>query len=218
MSESNERLIDGLIEDLEPVRPLPPIRAAFAVVLAVWAAILGVVLWSQEYTPGAAFLGSDRVYLASFLGLALAAFGATLSSLASGRPGRASLETLGLSLAAVGLLAGGGVCAFELLQAEVHVAHGSPGADAMCFRKGVYLSLLPAGVMLSFLWRGWASRPWLAGLAGVLAAGGLGALVVHLSCDMLEPGHLLRGHMSVPFVLSALGAYPLAILARRFRN
>ena len=44
MTQSTERLISSLTEDLEPVRPLPRLRSAFAIVLAVWSTMLGLAL------------------------------------------------------------------------------------------------------------------------------------------------------------------------------
>lgn len=217
-SETTDRLLDGLVEDLEPVTPLPRLRSAFAVVIAIWAAVLGIVLSTQEYTPGAAALGGNRVYLASFLGLLLAAIGATASALAAGRPGRERIENGGLAIAGSGLLVGGCVCLFALLALEGGHTPSPPGADAMCFQTGAMLSLLPAGVILSFLVRGWATRPVRAGLVGLLAAGVLGAAIVHLSCDFLAPGHLLRGHMTIPIVLTLVAGYPIGVLVRRFRG
>ena len=80
MTGSTDRLISGLVDDLESVRPLPRLRFAFAIVLAVWATVLGVVLSSQETPLGTHSLLADRVFLATFLGLLVAALGATMSA------------------------------------------------------------------------------------------------------------------------------------------
>ena len=217
MTVDSDRLIDGLVDDLEPVKPLPPLRSAFAIVLAVWAAVLGVVLWSQSYPPGANHLLMDRVYFVSFVGLLLSALGATLSSLAGSQPGRDGLETSGLIVSFVGLVVAAGVCVYGIIGLGLD-ASSPPGADAMCFQKGALLSLLPGGVILSFLVRGWASHPIRAALLGLVAAGAFGASIVHLSCDVLGPAHLMAGHMSVPVALAIVGLYPLGVLLRRLRG
>lgn len=216
MTEGTERLIDGLVGDLEPVAPLIRVRQAFAVVLAVWAAVLGVVLGAQQHPSGASSLFANGVYLTSFLGLTLAALAATLSALAAARPGRERLERIGLALSAGGLLLASGVCVAGLMAEGA--SPSPPGADAMCLRNGAFLSLLPAGVVLSFLVRGWAVHPIRAALIGLVAAGALGGLTIHLSCDFLGPGHLLRGHIAVPLVLAVLGTYPAGLLVRRLRG
>ena len=216
MTSGTERLIDGLVDDLEPVTQAIHLRQAYAVVLAVWAAVLGLVLWSQQSPMGAASLFADGVYLTSFVGLMLGALGATLSALAAGRPGRDQLENASLGVSAGGLLVASGVCLAGLLgQGAVP---SPPGLDAMCLQKGAWLSLLPAGVILSFLVRGWTTRPLRAALVGMLAAGALGAAIVHLSCDFLGAGHLLRGHMFVPLALALLGTYPAGVVLRRLRK
>ena len=217
VTEGNDRLIDGLIEDLEPVRPLPLLRSAFAIVLAVWAAVLGIVLWSQASPPGANQLLMDRVYFVSFVGLLLSALGATVSTLAGSRPGRDGLETSGLVVSLVGLVVAAGVCVYGIVGLGLD-APSPPGADAMCFQEGMLLSLLPGGVILSFLVRGWASHPIRAAALGLVAAGALGGAIVHLSCDFLAPAHLMVGHLSVPLALAIVGLYPLGALLRRVRG
>jgi hypothetical protein len=88
MMDSSERLIDGLVNDLTPVRPIPRLRSAFSVILALWAALLGVVLFSSSKGLASGALLHDQVYLASFMGLVLAALGGALSARAAGVPGR----------------------------------------------------------------------------------------------------------------------------------
>lgn len=217
MTSGTDRLIEGLVGELRPVRPVPPLRAGFAILLAVWAALLGLVLWSQPHPPGAHHLGMDRVYLASFVGLVVAAFGASIAALAAGHPGRERLEQLGLVVALGGLGLAAAVCVVGIAGLGLD-APSPPGADRMCFGKGALLSLLPGGVVLGFLVRGWATRPLRASAIALFAAGALGAAIVHLSCDFLAPGHLLWGHMSVPAALVAVGLYPLGLLIARRRD
>ncbi len=218
MSDSANRLIDSLVDDLEPVTPLPRLRSAYAVILAVWATMLGVVLWSQESSIGARSLMSDRVYFCSFLGLMVAAFGATMSALAAGIPGRDRLETLGSVLALAGLGLAAIACLFGMRAMGVAATPTPAGADMMCFEESVWLSILPAGVILTFLVRGWVSHPFRAAGVALIASGGLGALIVHLSCGFLGPKHLLMSHLSVPIALALLGIYPLALLIQRIRR
>ncbi len=218
MTDPTDRLISGLVDDLAPVRPLPRLRQAFSVVLSVWAAMLGVVLLTLKHEPGASGLLANPVYFASFAGLMIAALGGTLSALAAGRPGRTKLEVAGLLVCLVGLLAAAVACLVGIGSLDFAQHPSPPGLDAMCFRKGALLSLLPGGVVLSFLVRGWTARPIRAALVAAIAAGALGASVVHLSCDFLGPRHLLLGHLSVPIMLAALALYPLGVLLRRLRG
>ncbi|MFK7898843.1 MAG: NrsF family protein [Myxococcota bacterium] len=218
MSDSAERLIDNLVDDLEPVTPLPRLRSAYAVILCVWATMLGVVLWSQESTIGARSLMHNGVYLCSFLGLMVAAFGATISALASGIPGRDRLETVGTALSVLGLGFAALACGMGIHSLGLDARPTPAGIDLMCFEESVWLSVLPAGVILTFLVRGWAAHPFRASAIALIASGGLGALIVHLSCGFLGPKHLLISHLSVPVVLAVLGIYPLALLIRRIRR
>ena len=167
---------------------------------------------------GARSLIANRVYLGSFLGLLVAALGATVSALAAGVPGRERLEIGGMLAALLGLFSAAIACLVGMNELGLSAGASPAGADAMCFRKGALLSLLPAGVILSFLVRGWAAHPVRAALVALLGSGALGALIVHLSCDLLGPRHLLVSHLSVPIVLVLLGIYPLAVVLRRIRR
>lgn len=219
-TDSTDRLLEGLVEDLQPVRPIPRLRSAFAVILAVWAALLGVVLGSSHSDAGQRALGTlstEPIYLVSFLGLALAALGGAVSALAAGVPGRARLELAGLTAAGVGLMAAAVACLVGLQATGFESLANDPHSHAMCFRRGVYLSLLPAGVILSFLVRGWMIHPLRAAGVALLASGALGVSIVQLGCGWLEPRHLLMGHLSVPIALAALGFYPLGLILRKLR-
>jgi len=217
-TNTTERLIARLGEDLDPVRPLPRLRSAFAIVLTVWATFLGLVVLGTDATIAAGSLVGNQIYLASFAGLVLAALGATASALAAGIPGRENVETAGMMLAAVGLIAGAIACLFGMQSLGIDAPSSPRGLDTMCFREGALLSLLPAGVILSFLVRGWTARPIRAAFIALLGAGALGAVTVHLSCGFLGPKHVILGHMSVPIVLTLLGAYPVAVVLRRLRG
>ena len=218
MTSASDRLISGLVENLEPVCPLPRLRMAFATIIALWATLLALVFWTHEGEMGASSLIANRVYLGSFLGLLVAAVGATVSALAAGVPGRERLEIGGMLAAMLGLFSAAIVCLVGMNELGLSAAASSGGADALCFRKSALFSLLPAGVILSFLVRGWAAHPLRAALVALLGSGALGALIVHLSCDMLGPRHMLISHLSVPIVLVLLGIYPLAVVLRRIRR
>lgn len=218
MTSTPDRLIGSLVDDLEPVRPLPRLRIAFAVILALWASVLGLVLWMKEGDAGVQSLFTNRIYFGSFTGLLVASFGGTISALAAGVPGRGDLEIRSMLVSLVGLLAAALACVFGIYQLGLSTALSSAGMDAMCFRESALLSLLPAGVILSFLVRGWASHPVRAAAVALLGSGALGAMVVHISCGFLGPRHMLISHLSVPVVLVLLGVYPLAVVLKRVRR
>ncbi len=223
MTTSSDRLISGLVEDLEPVRPLPRLRQAFAVILALWATLLGVVLWAHAGDAGLFRLFErptleGRVYLVGFVGLLVAALGGTASALAAGIPGRERIEVGGMLLALLGLVAAAVTCLVGIDALGLSAPATPTGANAMCFREGALFSLLPAGVILSFLVRGWTIHPIRAAMIALVASGTLGALIVHANCGFFGPRHLLIGHLSIPIVFALLGVYPLAVVLRRIRN
>lgn len=218
MTGASDRLISDLVDDLEPVRPLPRLRLAFAVILALWATMLGLVLWAKEGDAGVRSLFANRIYFGSFVGLMVASFGGTISALAAGIPGRERLEIRGMLVSLIGLLAAAAACLVGIYELGLSAPPPPEGIDAMCFQESALLSLLPAGVILSFLVRGWAAHPVRAALVALLGSGALGAMIIHMSCGFLGPRHMLMSHLSVPIVFVVLGIYPLAVVLRRLRR
>ncbi len=218
MTESTERLISSLAADLEPVRPLPRLRSAFAAVLAVSLTILALALLGDKAQPGIASILSDRIYLTSFIGLLIAAFAGTTAALASAVPGRARLELGGLGLAWLGLATAASMCLIGMRALGLDALASPAGLDAMCFGRASLCLLLPAAAMLSFLVRGWATHPVRAASIALLGSGAIGAGIVHAGCGFLAPKHLLISHLSVPIVLLLLGLYPLSLMLRRIRR
>ena len=210
----------SIVTQIMPVEAMPDWRRRFdkhTNLLAVWSTVLGVVVLQAGEGIGSSLLGGG-FYLASFLGLLAAALGGTLSALASGVPGRDRMEQIGSSLAAFGLFAAAAACLVGMRSASVEFQHATPGMDAMCFEKAALFSLLPAGIIFTFLIRGWAMKPIRASLIALIASGALGAGIVHIACGHLGPRHVLIGHLSVPLVLAVLGLYPLGVLLRRLRG
>jgi hypothetical protein len=218
MTSGVDRLITGLTRDLEPVRVRPPLRQALAIILTTWTALLGVILWTQEHETGLHSILMNWVYGSAFLGLLIASLGGTISALAAGVPGRERLELGGTVCACLGLAGAATACVIGIMTHGLPAIASPVGVDQMCFQKSAYLSLLPAGVILSFLVRGWAAHPIRASLITIVASGALGSLIVHASCSFMAPRHLIVSHLSVPIVLALLGFYPLAILLRRLRR
>lgn len=215
MTGGSDRLIASLIDDLEPVVLLPRMRAAYAVILPVWAVLLGVVLWMNPHEFGLFSLFTDRIYFGSFVGLLVAASGGSCAALAAGVPGRERLELGGMGVALIGLVVAVGACLVGIVELGAAAMPSPQGADSMCFRHSVFLSLLPASVILGFLLRGWTIHPVRAALLALLGSGALGAMIIHMSCGLLAPRHMLISHLSVPIVLIVLGIYPLAVVLRR---
>ena len=188
---------------------------AFAAVLVLWAAMAGVVfltgtlradLWND-------LLGNGP-FGAVLAGLVLAGVAGSIAALAAGVPGRERVVRAGALVALAGVAGAIGTCLAAI--ASTGVEYGGTLADhGLCFRNAAYFSLLPAAGLMAFMLRGWVGQPGRAAVVALAGAAGLGALVVHLSCPLSGPQHLLLGHAGVPVVLALLGALPLGLLLRR---
>jgi len=191
--------VEALVADLRAVVPAPDLARA----LTVWALVgLGstaawILVLGGHREAALADLATPRLALELLLG------GATLAVLAraaleAGVPGGPSQRRL---LAPVLLMAG----------LWLAVALGGlpiPGPDASmagkrahCFREGLAIAALPAGVGLRMIRRrSLRAGPLAGGLIG-LAAGLLSALAMQLAC-LYDPSHALRFHFT-PMLVAA---------------
>jgi len=204
---STESLLAELARDVEPVRPIPPLRAGALAILGVWGA--GAALyWSFMGTPGLEGLADpNRRGIAA--ALAVAAAGGLAATLARAVPGRERTERLG----AAGLAAGFLLAVFAVGGAWIATGAsdgGSPSLAFACLGRAALLALAPALLALGWLVRAWDVRPAVGGLVASLMAAALGALVVHTSCAQAEASHMLVGHVVGPVAVAGLLALLVA--------
>jgi len=216
---STEQLLRELARDVPPVRRIPALRTAAAVVLAAWA-IAVAALWALRSSPAPLLRDipwDDGFYLAVLLGLAALAVGATLAALAGAVPGRerARGASSGAALLGITLAAGAAVAAVLVTGSRsIEELAGS----AACIRHAAALAVLPALAAARFLARGAARSPVLCGVAAVTGAVGLGSVVVHASCRAGAALHVLVGHALAPALLGVLLAAPIALSVRWWRG
>jgi hypothetical protein len=208
-------LVDRLALELEPVRPLRPLPARLAPVLAVSLALAtGVALVTGLRADLVKVLLGDWTFTGVLAGLLLAASGGCAAALASVIPGRE------LTTRFAGAVAGSGV-AIGLAVAAAGTTWGGAGLEAPlsslagCLVRGVALAILPALLGLWLAARGWSARPALTVSLSLLGAGSIGALLVHVSCPALDPLHVLSTHVSSPLLLVAVATAVFVPLLRR---
>jgi hypothetical protein len=212
-----EQLIDELVREAPPVRPIPRLRTAMAAVAVAWAlavaamAALGAPLLTLA--SGAAW-GEPR-FLLVLAGLALVAVGASVAALASAVPGRGRALGVagGVATAGLGLAAGGG------LWAVWGAAGPGPGDDFLasfaCMSEAWLLGLLPVLGICLFLSRGLVRHPGLSLGLAVTGAAALGGVVISLACRLSGGLHLLVGHALAPLLIGMLVALPVGWWLRR---
>ncbi|MBW2542694.1 MAG: DUF1109 family protein [Deltaproteobacteria bacterium] len=215
---STEDLVQQLVRNLRPVKPIARLRVAAAGTLALWIAAVVATGWLTGTWPrfGEAVFWLDPLALAILLGLGVVAAGAVVAALASAVPGRERLVRaggIGAGIAAVWLI-GCGICAVGGGAAES--AGGLFAGCVSCLLHAVVLAI-PAALAASFYLSRGAPRHRLFA-SGVAAAGaaGLGALAVHATCSAVGGFHLLLGHCLTPMIAGLVFALPLAVLVQRW--
>lgn len=213
-SPGTEERIEALVRELEPVRPIPRLRA----VLGFAAALVPLAVLVHGFFFGGGGLRGpvEGEGLPSFLGilagLLLLAGGALAAALARAVPGREDASRRGLVVAvaggAVALMAGGaGVLLFG--RGTVGLAECSG-----CIFHSIGLAVLPFAVVVGFVLQAFAARLGPAVLLGALGGAALGAAAVHVGCGSDEPMHWLVGHALGPIVLGTVLALPILRLLR----
>lgn len=215
---STEDLVQQLVGNLSPMKPIARLRVAASAVVALWFAAVVATDWMTGTWPriGEAAFWSDPITVMILLGLMVAAAGAVVAALASAVPGREPLARAGwvsAGTAAVWLI---GCGLWAVVGGESEPAASSFAGSASCLAHALLLAI-PAALATSFyLSRGAPQHRLIA--SGVAAAGAasLGAVAVHATCSVTGGFHLLVGHCLTPIIAGLLLALPLAGLIRHW--
>jgi hypothetical protein len=199
---TTDDLILALARQARPVTPLrpPAVRLLGWLALAALSATAGV--WVYGLRPDSATMAASRGFAVDAvlaLVILLSAAGAALLLAVPGAERRPVLRALALA-AVVGWIA-------LTIQAVWLQGEGLDGAAhwAACASRVASVALVPGLALLAMLGRGAPLRKgWAVGLSGA-AAGAAGALAVLLTCPIVDPAHVLLGHVA-PVALLGLGA------------
>jgi hypothetical protein len=202
MTRPESELIDRLVADAEPVRPLHPVRARLAAWLALEAvlvAVLLLVLPDDAIGLAAPPLRTlETVYLVGASAvLAAIAFAAAVPGGAEGRglPLLVGALALAAAVPTVGEPAHAGFSLGEFL------ATGIP-----CTLKTFAVSLLPALALLLAVRRGAPLHPRLAGATAAGAALLLAHAALRLACPAHDLVHVLSWHVGAIWMGLLAGA------------
>ena len=215
---STEDLVQQLVHDLPPVKPIARLRVAAAGIVALWIASVVATSWRSGWWPrfGEAAFWSDPITVAILFGLTVASAGAVVAALASAVPGREPLARAGQisAGAAVVWLIGCGLLAAA--GGESESAADLFADSASCLVYALVLAIPTALAASFYLSRGAPQHRLIASGAAAAGAAGLGAVAVHATCSAVGGFHLLLGHCLTPIVAGLLFALPLAGLVRRW--
>lgn len=205
---STEEFVARLAEDLEPVRPVPPLHRQGLAIAGIWAASACLVAGWLGLDPlgviGRGEISTTFVCVLALIGIA----GLTLG-LACRIPGRERLARAAASGVAVGVMI---VVAVALVLPGSATDAGTPSQWMDCVGQSLLLAIPSGLVAMGLALRGAPWRSRVAGLGLAIGATSLGALLVHLSCPSARPWHWLIGHVLVP--LSA--GVPIGLLVAWF--
>lgn len=202
MPKNHDSLIESLVDDLQPVRPLQPAMGGMLVASA--AALTGVIVLAinglaANIAPGAVsplFLLANGLLLL----LGLAACSSTIS-MASPRVGNRHDGTRWAMVMA------GVFPAVTIALLAVHRADWPHLLDAArgwhCFAEAMLASVLTAAALLFWLRRGAPVSPKMAGLHLGVASTALGTAIYGLSCPNDTMFHLGIWHV-LPVVLGGM--------------
>jgi len=215
---STEDLVQQLVQDLPPVKPIARLRVAAAGIVALWVGAVVAMGWMTGAWPrfGEVAFWSDPIAVAVLFGLTVAAAGAVVAALASAVPGREPLARAGRISAGTAVVWLIGCGLWAVAGGESESAANLFAGSASCLAHALVLAI-PAALAASFyLSRGAPQHRLIA--SGVAAAGaaGLGAVAVHATCSVAGGFHLLLGHCLTPVIAGLLFALPLAGLIRRW--
>jgi hypothetical protein len=208
-------MLRELARELEPVRPIPPLRKVAGVVAGAFllALLVGWALSDSAHGLVPAPRWSTPDFLAVLAGLVAAAGGASLAAIAGSVPGRDEEARVGrwLGLAGLGVaVLAGCLAAFSGDGASRVGAVSSAG----CFAVALGLGLAPAFLIWVFLARTLASRPRRHAAWGAIGAVALGGIVVQATCPTVGGLHMLLGHSLAPIWAALLLAVPAGSLIR----
>lgn len=193
-----EDLIAGLVGDLEPRRPLPPLRV---VVAGVSVAALALGIAGTLFRADLAAVQTWS-WLATGAHLLLAG-GALLAALAACIPGREEAERVGSRTAVAGgvvTLLVGAFVALEFAQPTA-LTWVSVLEAAKCTSVASLFAIVPVSLVAYFAGRAAPRSPFPTLWTAAVAALAFGTLPVHLGCTG-GAMHSLFGHFLAPFTAS----------------
>lgn len=218
MSRPTEDVVAGLIDALEPVRPIPPLRRQVAGIAVVWAGTGALAALAMDLHPLDALRRSG---LSSSVMAVLVVVGSSglVMGLASRIPGRERLAAGAMAGIALGLGLAGSVAG--VLPGSIADA-GSFAQCLDCSGRAILLAIPSGLVALSIALRGAEWHAARTGFGIAIGSASLGALLMHMSCASESPWHWLVAHAVLPIgigsALGMLAAWFLSAAARRVRH
>ncbi|MGF1550400.1 MAG: NrsF family protein [Sphingomonadaceae bacterium] len=177
--------VENLVDDLVPVRPLQPLRAAGRIAgLTVLAALLVLALIGPR--PDLGLAAVHPMFLVRTGILALLGIGATGTVLAMARPAVGSRYTGWRWALAAALVFPAAAIVYTLQMGLPSLADLTPETGLLCLGATLVLALGIGAFLADWLRRGAPTSPPRAGWMTGLAAGSLGALAYSVHCPHNE--------------------------------
>lgn len=203
MTRDFDKIIDGLVKELAPVRkPLPPLLLALLWWAASWIGVVGMTLALGPLRPGAlnALVTAPQFGIESATGLSAGLlFGVAAFRLSI--PGLANRWLMPVAV----ILLGGWLLTYVIGFVHPALETGMTGKREHCAIETLLYSI-PSLVAAAWLFKGrYTTHSATAGLLIGLAAAAMPALMMQVAC-MYEPEHILRYHLAPIVPVAFLGA------------
>lgn len=214
--ERSDELVQELVADLEPVRPIPALGTAVAGVVGIWLAVAVLGLSLKGLRPDG--LGSFMVLLGPggiFAGLGMMGAGGIVAGIALGIPGREGTARLAVLFSMLGLGLGAGVGTYLFVQSPSAGMQGDGMTDLTCLLVACGVALLPSVGVAILAGRAAPFRPLVLVIAAAAGAAALGAVTAQAICPYDGLRHLMLGHLLAPAAGALLLSLPLLFVLRR---
>jgi hypothetical protein len=201
-----DELIDSLVQEARPVKPLPGVGT---LVLGFVGAAALVALAAGSFRPRLDLAQEVRgmSLWAESAFLLLAAFAMAVAPARLSRPAARSVRSA-VVISSLGLAAAVVVMGLRDSWNMGHSLLTWTGWGLFCGSGTILFSIIPFVGGIWVLRRGASVHPIRSGILLGLASGALGAIAEMWSCDINEPSHVISGHAILPgLILAAVGAW-----------
>jgi hypothetical protein len=214
MRSDTNTLIDNLVGDLQPVRPLRKWRGLMATATGL-VSTMAVVVLLRGIRPDVAAGALDPVFLLATGLFLLLGVAASVTVIVMGRPQVGTDHGGWIWAAAMAALLPLTALVTSVFDGpSMAIARSTPADGIVCMAFGTMLGLITGAVLVLWLRRGAPTSPERAGLLTGIAAGSFGIFAFSFHCPLNDIYHIGVWHSLAVVVSTAIGRLVVPYLIR----